>query len=246
MNPIPWETPGQVVAREPIRVALAMPRYDHTAVMGAAQGYFCAFDPSAGKVRVPVPVHGAGSLTGHTFNALLCPALDAFDRGEVTHFAMIHSDVEPFGHWLDTLADVMHETGADLVSAVIPIKDRECWRTSTCVKNADDPWGVATYILPHDRELLPETFGPEDVCGPGQVLCVNTGLFLADLRHPAWSAFEGFNIVTRIGRDSHGNREAQMRPEDWELSRHLHAHGAKVRATWRVRGRHHGSTYWEF
>lgn len=222
-------------------VLVGMPRYGDVAA-GAARGLYC---PTKGAVDVWRVAEACNSLTPNAFNDLLALALDARDAGAVTHFAMIHADVEPVGPWVDELWDEMRTTGADVVSAVVPIKeDVDDPPTSTAVGDGADPWLVKRRIKVSERAALPETFGPDDVCGPGEVLLVNTGLWLADLRHPAWDAFSGFAIHTEIVRDGDGRRRGRCRPEDWELSRHLHRHGAVVRATWRVPLVHRGAAGW--
>ena len=194
------------------------------------------------------------SLLAYSFNELLCHALSLRDQGIATHFAMIHSDIAPENWWVDKLWTEMRTHNADLVSAVVPIKDHanyDQWRmnpnhfgrTSTAVGSIEDPWKTPQYITMEDRNHLPETFGQQDVCDDGQVLLVNTGLWLADLRRPWWNAFH-FGILDRVTVDEKGHRTVDCRPEDWEMSRYLHAKGAKVMATWAVVLEHLGDGSW--
>lgn len=190
-------------------------------------------------VNVTHKVACSTSILTKCFNQLLCSALDLRDEGKVTHMAMAHSDIiaEPF--WLETLWGEMWLHAADLVSAVVPIKDQE-GRTSTAIGLESDRWAVPTCIYSKDRSRLPDTFGPEACCDEGEVLLVNTGLFLADLRRPWWDDF-AFTFTDRIVKRADGKREAECRSEDWEMSHHLAQHGARVMATWKIGLEHVGS-----
>lgn len=221
----------------PIRVALVTPHYGQVS-MGLLNTL--QYASLKGLVRSLRAV--SSSVLPHTFNTLLGAALDARDRGEVTHLAMAHSDILAEPGWLDGLWAEMQTTGADLVSAVVPIKEGST-RTSTAIGLEADPWAVVRCLHLEDRADMPETFGPADVCGAGEVLLLNTGLFLADLRRPWWDDF-AFTFHCRLSRQPDGTRVAESRPEDWELSRHLHAAGAKIRGTWKVRLSHEGLRRW--
>jgi hypothetical protein len=89
-----------------------------------------------------------------------------------------------------------------------------------------------------DRDKLPPTFGSEAVCKPGEVLLVNTGLMLLDLRWPGWDGF-AFQFHTDIDKTPSG-RVARCRSEDWEMSHYLHKHKAKYLATWKPKLKHEG------
>jgi hypothetical protein len=176
-----------------------------------------------------------GGLT-HNFNVLFSQALCARDNGEATHFAMLHSDIEPEGFWLNILWAEMRRTGAVVMSGIVPIKDRT-GRTSTAIGVIDDPWHAVRFI--HVGEDTPETFTTADVCRPGELLLNNTGCMLIDIRHPFWDSF-CFRVVDRIDRKPDGNRLVTFRSEDWEMSRDIHAAGLPYASTWRVPCRHLG------
>jgi hypothetical protein len=187
------------------------------------------------------------SLLPKTFNSLFCSAMDARDRGEATHFAMLHDDIWPDNWFLNTLWREMQASGADLVSVVMPIKDAPWWRTSTAIGLVDDPWIVPRYIRAEDRQRLPTTFTADDVCKPGELLLVNTGCWLADLRKPWWDEFceaGAFGFETRVTRAEDGTRLSWIQPEDWRMSRFLGLRGAKLAATYAVRARHRGGCWW--
>lgn len=226
------------------RVFVCQPRYGAPSADARDAYWFCSDGTLCDVVRWHSP---ATSATANCMNMSLAMALDMRDEGKVTHLAMIHSDVCPEAgfRWLDELADEMHRYFLDMISAVVPIKDHvDDPRTSTAFGDASDPARTTRAIHLSDRERMPETFVASHVCKPGEVLLLNTGLMLADLRHPAWDTFPGFDISTWIERGEDGKRRARMRSEDWELSRHLQANGANVGATWRVPLYHEGAGRW--
>lgn len=187
------------------------------------------------------------SMTTRTFNMLLCDALNHSRQHPFTHLAMIHDDVAPDGHWLDVLLSEMEATGADLVSAVVPIKNDQ-GVTSTAV-DVDDPWNVRRLTM---REVfnLPETFEAKDIPWNthGKPLLANTGCFLAKwdrgwidpFTDPSWhgDAQSGFRFHNRIVQAPDGAYVSQDRPEDWELSRCLARLGRRVACTRKVQLEH--------
>lgn len=225
------------------KVFVGMPRYG-TVHPGAAQHLFRA---QSSHINVAYTAHGQNSLTPNAFNDLLLAALNLRDEGKVTHFAMIHADVEPSTfHWLDVLftESVFHHV--PVIAAVVPIKnDVPDPPTSTAIGYRDDPWKLVRRIHVSERSTLPPTFTRHSIGLPDdQLLLINTGLWLANLTHPAWDYFPGFGIVTRITRDSEGRRVAQCRSEDLEMSRFLDRHKVPYAATWKVGVKHWGDKAW--
>ena len=230
--------------------------HNGTITPAAARGFHCCSrgavrvyrggDPLSGDAR---PLNGAecgNSFLCGSFNTLLAGALDLCDAGVITHFAMIHSDVEPSGFWLDELWAEMESSGVAVISSVISIKDDvPDPPTSTAIGCRWNRWKVRRCLRLSDRARLPETFGAADVCeDDDEVLLLNTGLWLADLRHPFWSDWTGFNVAARITRDESGRRVAQQRTEDWEWSHDLAEAAVPVAATWRVPVVHRGPAGW--
>lgn len=187
---------------------------------------------------------GSSSLLQFNFNEQWLHAVS----GGYDHFAMIHADVIAPPGWLNVFMRIMQEKDADVVSAVIPIKEPS-GATSTAVEVPDPiasfPEHMKAIRMNRRRlEQLPNTFCATDIEGPGGAhydgpLLVNTGLWLADLSKPWVKKWEGFSIESRILWDE-DPPVVTIDPEDWRFSRFLHAQGAKVYATREVPVKHVG------
>lgn len=179
------------------------------------------------------------STNCHGFNMLLNNALDARDLDQITHFAMIHTDVIPEEYWLDKMLAIMERTNADVLSAVIPIKDHQ-GLTSTAldeqVGDVDPAWRVRRITLNEIYKTLDGVKLEPSFTHPK--LLVNTGLMLIDLRKP-WIDKLHFRFEHQIIRH-HGKRSAVCMPEDWAFSRDARALGATLWATREVAVRHVG------
>jgi hypothetical protein len=234
-------------------VCVSQPRYGPIVHPTAARAFYLT--PSHGTrvnniIRIDV-----GQSIAYAFNIILAHALGWRDEGKITHLAMIHADVQAEDGWLDMLIDILDDHKADVVSAVIPIKDAVMNpRTSTAIGNIDEPWYPTRYICVNDQLTMPETFGPEDVCKEGEELLINTGLWVADLRKPWWDEMRwtlDSRIITIKDPDAMASesgkdvRKVQMRSEDWEWSRFMRQHGARYLATWKPKVTHHGEFGWQ-
>ena len=177
------------------------------------------------------------SVLPKTFNDLFAISLDLRDNGVATHMAMCHSDIVAEPGWIDTLWYEMWHYKLDVISAVVPIKG-PTGRTSTAIGLKKDRWAVKRCVNLKDRETLGETFGAQQACQPGEVLLINTGLMLVDLRRDYWDRF-AFQFHTRI-RKTPGGRISEARSEDWEMSHDLAEIGAPYMATFKPRLRHEG------
>ncbi len=232
------------------RVYISQPQSHGQPHEECSRAKFAAIDPRApAEDRIEVggnSVAISGSLA-HSFNTLLASALDFRDAGRVTHFAMLHDDIAPSGPWVTQLWRVMRTTGADLVSAVVPIKEEPPGRTSTAIGSREDHWLVNRYIWLGEKATLPPTFVQDDVCEPTEVLLANTGCWLADITKPWWDEFAdagGFYQTARIVRNPDGSRSSQFNPEDWRMSRFLETRGCRIACTWEVPLRHGGWSWW--
>lgn len=212
-------------------VALSMPRRDETVVHGAMLGALNCVSRPTRVLSLELP---PSSLLNHGFNQHWAQAINARDTLGATHFAMLHSDVCPEPGWLTTLLDELTALDADIVSAVIPIKD-ERGLTSTAVYQGN-PWERRRLTLAEVAEL-PETFSADDAGGS---LMLNTGLWVCDLRK-SWVDEWCFNSLERIVTKN-CRRVAEVVPEDWNLSHWLNERGGKLFATSKVSLTHQGST----
>jgi hypothetical protein len=170
-------------------------------------------------------------LLAYNFNKLLCLA-----RTQKFDYLLIqHGDVEPLeAHWVDQLVMELEKFHADVVAAVLPLKNSS-GTTSTAIAKPREQWRRTRLTLPQ-CEQLPPTFCANDIQTDAPVdLLVNTGLMLIDLRNP-WGASEAyFTICDRVEND-----EPECEPEDWFVSRLANAAGARVYATRVVHCLHHG------
>src|SRR3990167_1726289 len=181
------------------------------------------------------------SLLARGFNELYCHALNR--RPEVTHFLMIHADVIPEPGFVGALYREMERTGADVLSAVLPLKDNR-GLTST---GLDDPTVEMEprRISMVEVQQLPETFDSRDVAklfndAPNRsILLVNSGLMLVDIRKP-WVENCWFAINDQMLRNGSSKFEPVTESEDWFFSRRAQELGARVMVTRTVKARHAG------
>lgn len=180
-------------------------------------------------------------------NKLWAEALNSAEQGEITHFAMLHSDIGPDAGWLDTLLAECDRLDADLISVPAPLKDHR-GVTSSGIGDPRNPWGPFKRFTVRELLEMPETFDQADVGFAGYPLLHNTGCWVADLRKPLFYQADAngqlvadFNFPLTIMRDPETGRWTHRREsEDWYFSRKLHQLGAKTFITRKVRLVHHG------
>lgn len=185
------------------------------------------------------------SVLPTAFGECLCEALDMHDEDQCDLLVMVHGDVAPAIGFVDMLHGLMWEHGAHIMSAVVPIK-HQSGRTSTAFGKRGDRWKVHRSVWLHDRPSMPETFGQE-VCGPDEVLLVNTGCMMIDIRHPFWQTFcfqFHHRMVTDVSLGGKKKRRIDERTEDYEMSHDAYEAGLKVMATWKVPLTHEGGGSW--
>ena len=168
----------------------------------------------------------------------------AFNQHRFTHWAMRHDDVFSGSFWADLLIDEMNRVGADVVSAVVALKD-DTGETSTAIR--DPLTGTVKRLnLQQIHEQLPETFSIEDVrqagfrIGPDDTLLINTGLWVIRFDHPAIRKFPGFQTEHFLHFKADGNLEQSELTEDWNFSEWARRQGLKVFATRKVTTIHQG------
>jgi len=181
-------------------------------------------------------------------NTLWVRALNAAAHGEVTHFAMLHSDIQPSAGWLDVLLGEMDDRDADMVSAVVALKNHH-GLTSCGVGDLDNPWEPFRRFTTRELMEFPETFSIFDTPHPDRYLLHNSGCMVVDLRKPLWRTVDSdsclkacfsFPIRARILPD--GKVVHERESEDWFFSRQIAALGAKTFATRKVETWHFGNS----
>lgn len=228
---------------------VATPRYDDSVIVHSFMAKHDAernFEhPKKDAVEVVFNVGNKGSLLPYIFNGILAEALNQRDDGKITHLAMIHSDVGCEGGWLNKLWSIARRRGDVVVSAVVPIKEPERLKTSAAVGGRDEKYGARRFITTADRPNMPETFATSDVAvEDDDILLVNTGLMIADLRHAFWDSFAfGFDDAIGVNPET-GRRVALVSSEDWKMSREMDAAGMPYSGTWAVPTRHVGPSEW--
>lgn len=217
-------------------ILLAVPHYGNVlpeTIAGVMQA-------TAGCRRLRVITNGA-SLLAHNFNLLWCNGLNLRKEAKLTHFAMLHADIgiEPF--WVDTLIDEMERVGADMISAIVPIKDG---RGVTSTGWMDPESKRITRFTVKETHDLPETFDAEKAGKAGQWLMLNTAAWVCRFDQP-WAEEVHFEIRDRIQKNDDGSFKAVVLSEDWNFSAMLAAKGLKLFATRKVRVSHFGRAPFE-
>jgi hypothetical protein len=217
----------------------------------------------------PGPAWGVGQLAGiaqashglhdvtvapHTgtwdnFNSLWAEALNRYEAGEITHFAMLHADVAPQPGWIDVLAEELERVDGDLISVAIPIKDSR-GLLSCGIGNPDNHWSPWFRLtLKEMHRYLPATFD-RHACGyadPDWPLVFNNGCWLADLRRSQFRAVNAdgglaamFDFRRRIHRGADGKWAVAGESEDWFFSRQCARLGLRTFCTRKVVVTHEG------
>ncbi len=180
-------------------------------------------------------------------NRLWVYALNQAAKGYCTHFAMLHSDIEPSPGWIDLLLDEMEDRKADLISAVAALKD-QLGLTSCGVGERSNPWCAYRRFTMRELMTMPETFGIDDTPHADKYLLHNTGCWVADLRNPKWRSVDhqgcllatlAFPIRARLLESGEFVHERES--EDWHFSRGVADLGLRTFVTRRVFTVHHGS-----
>lgn len=223
-----------------MNVLIALPSYDGW----YSYGTLGAILNVSRKVKPRYHIAGS-SLLQHTFNVPFAAALENRGDKSITHFAMLHADIKPDPFWLDVLLDELQASEADVLSAVVPIKD-DRGLSSTGLDLAG-PLQMVRRLSMSEIQALPETFGASDCGHPGVPLLVNTGCWVARIREapeappvPWADEFPGFRIDSAIEKKADGKRSCRIEPEDWNFSRYLHTAGALVLATRKLHLQHIG------
>lgn len=198
-----------------------------------------------------------GSLLANSYNTLWCRAINNRSKLNLKWFAMLHADVVPQDLWLDTLIDLAEQYGADVMSAIVPIKEKT-GVTSTAISGVDEftmhtrltqrqinnkQW-PATFdieILRASMESMPASDEETKIFVPLDArLLVNTGCMVCRL-DKEWCNNVEFTINDRIVTLLGGSCRAEVEPEDWYFSRRVAEMGGRVMATREVKTEHIGT-----
>lgn len=175
-------------------------------------------------------------------------------------FAMHHADISVAPGWIDTLVEELEKHGADVVSAVVPIKDPH-GLTTTGVFSKDgnslrrytmsevmrfpETFDASTArpveLTAEEKLFTPEALATKWPDTTGQALAINTGLWVMRADVP-WLDKLVFKFEDEFVKGEDGEYTAVCRSEDWLFSEDLATFGAKVMATRKVRVRHWGTT----
>jgi len=141
------ETQGTSIhseGRNGVRCFIAIPTYDGSVAAETATGLL---SPGV-KTEYTTMFHGS-SLLCRGFNTMFAMALNNRNKG-FTHFLLHHADIGPEMGWLDKMVEIMQREGADVLSAVSPIKNQE-GLTSTAL---DEDWrGRSAFVCPRRLTL---------------------------------------------------------------------------------------------
>lgn len=234
------ETNGNVLAPAagPPRVFIALPTYNGYHKSQSLFGLMLASE----RAQICYEL-GNASLLDTNFNNLVCKGRNS--RGECpwTHWGMHHADISAPPFWLDTMLGEMARVGADVLSAVVAIKDaRRTTSTGTIEQN-----GSIRRLTLKEIHKLPETFSAADlpIIGIHTPLVVNTGLLLLRFTEP-WADEFQFNIGSGILKKPNGKFSTVMMPEDWNFSHWCNLKGLRLFATRKVFVQHwDGGVAWD-
>jgi hypothetical protein len=198
-----------------------------------------------GKRRInPYPRYDKTDMLWESWNA----GYDGDLTGRVDFFSMLHDDVVPQDDWLTILHAELVRSGADLLSAVVPLKDHK-GLTSTAIDDPSQQFVVERRLTMAEVFASPETFSAADCGYPGRLLLANTGCWIVrldipflTLKNEDGSARMRFSIDDRIvWNEDRNSWTAQTMSEDWAFSRDFGNMGGKVLCTRKVKLLHYGS-----
>lgn len=220
--------PTEAAESASLKLFLALPNYGHQR-FNTIPIIHAVTEP--GPFDAIFPEEHPGSLLAYGFNLLWVRALEERQHG-CTHFLMLHADVVPIERdWLARLHQEMVTHNAQVLSAVVPLKD-PCGLTSTaCYTDG----GALRRLTMTEAMARPETFTAPD-------LLVNTGLLLVDLRAP-WVEEICFTVTDRIAKHEDGSYTVHVLGEDYGFSLQARRLGIPLWATRAVPLSHAGLSW---
>ena len=220
-------------------IFLAFPSYGHVEPAAALALVDATMTARAGAGSLNICAKSI-SLLAMNFNTLWCEALNGRESHGYTHFVMLHADIAPAAGWLWTLLEELDRLDADILSAVVPIKD-DLRVTSTAVLDARER--DCHRLSYADLEKLPASFDGRH--WRGKKLLVNTGLMACRFDRP-WVEKVHFTIHDSIEKGPDGIFRPYVMSEDWGLSIQAAELGCSVWATQKIPLKHLGGMAWDF
>jgi hypothetical protein len=221
-----------------MRVYLSLPSYDQRYWGNTMMSVLhCGSKDMDGEV-CPDPI--SGSLLPRVFNEALGRAVV---RG-YDIFCMLHADLAAEPGWLVKMLRVAKETDADVLSAVVPVKD-ERHLTSTAVHTSMEQYRKLSLDECHQQCSTSFDIDDPHLQAMGATsLLLNTGLMLMRLDRPWLKQWDGFQIRSRIiwGGDE---TVIDTTGEDWDMSEQLNALQCRLVATTAVRVHHFGCAVYD-
>ena len=221
------------------KIIVGLPTYDNRT--DTRQGLFL-YGARADNLNIAVKARQISALCWN-FNTLYAEALNDKDAD---YFLLIHADIVPIEppFWIRKLISELNTTGADILSAVVPVKNKT-GITSTALQSAEHP--TPRRLTMREAMQLPPTFKARDVAELygwqthiDVQLLTNTGLLLLDLRRKR-RIFEKLHFYTHDNIEKRGDKfVATFAPEDWNFARDAHANGLITAATRAVKVLHSG------
>jgi hypothetical protein len=213
----------------PVKAFMALPTYGYQRFNTLAIVH-AVTEP--GPFDAIFPEEHPGSLLAYGFNCLWVRALEQRPHG-CTHFLMLHADIVPIERdWLARLYQAMVAHDAQVLSAVVPLKDAS-GLTSTAYYAEGE---ALRRLTMHEVMAGAETFTAPD-------LLVNTGLLLVDLRKP-WVEEICFTITDRIQKHADGSFAVHVLGEDYGFSLQARRLGIPLWATRAVPLSHAGLSWY--
>lgn len=218
-------------SKKDVKVFIALPCYGDRIHASIVDSLMKSVKDPARVVRI---MSNSFSILTRNFNSLYCQALNSRTDG-VTHFCMIHDDIVINNmFWLDKMIDIMASSEADILSAIVPIKDkRGVTSTAQDLRSDDQPYRVKRYTM-HELHKMPATFTADN-------LLLNSGLMLVDIRKE-WAEKVCFQFNDAITKGPQGTYYPVGLSEDWLYSIKARAFGAKLFATREISVHHVGQT----
>lgn len=204
---------------------------------GLHPGVLLATHNTGARHRVSELKVRSSSLLTSCFNSLWCDALNHPKRPDI--FCMLHDDISPEPGWLDALIEEMRKYKADVMAAVMPIKDVKGLSSTAVYNPVTNRMRRLTISECCEIGSRSTSFDAEAAGYPGWTILANTGCWVCDFSKP-WVEEACFTIRDRNVKLRDGQWATQCFSEDWMFSKWCAERGLKVMATMAVKAIHDG------